>query len=185
MQVLALDMAGNPRKWVSSEEAVIYYAKEMIAYDFGETTRVFRGGIRRNGLRSEIEIASIIGVRGPEFMADDFDREPILTNEKLFTRDRHVCAFCGERFKERELSRDHVVPASRGGQDNWMNLVTSCRVCNARKRNRTPEEAAMPLLYLPYVPSRWEDFILRNRNILADQMQFLLAKVPRASRMHA
>ena len=42
----------------------------------------------------------------------------------------------------------------------------------------------MPLLYAPYVPSLWEDFILRNRRILADQMEFLLASVPRTSRLH-
>jgi hypothetical protein len=40
----------------------------------------------------------------------------------------------------------------------------------------------MPLLYAPYVPSLWEDFILRNRRILADQMEFLMAHVPKSSR---
>jgi hypothetical protein len=44
------------------------------------------------------------------------------------------------------------------------------------------EQARMPLLYTPYVPSLWEDFILRNRRILADQMEFLLLHVPRSSR---
>ena len=43
----------------------------------------------------------------------------------------------------------------------------------------------MPLLYLPYIPSRWEDFILVNRHILADQMEYLLAKVPSTSRLRA
>ena len=66
-----------------------------------------------------------------------------------------------------------------------MNLVTACRACNTRKASRTPEEAKMPLVYLPYVPSRWEDFILANRHILADQMEYLLAKVPAHSRLHA
>ena len=41
----------------------------------------------------------------------------------------------------------------------------------------------MPLLYAPYVPSLWEDFILRNRRILADQMEFLMAHVPKSSRL--
>jgi hypothetical protein len=43
----------------------------------------------------------------------------------------------------------------------------------------------MPLLYVPYVPNRHEHFILRNRRILADQMEYLLAGVPRTSRLHA
>ena len=53
-----------------------------------------------------------------------------------------------------------------------------------RYRNRTPEQARMPLLYAPYVPSLWEDFILRNRRILADQMEFLMAHLPKTSRLH-
>lgn len=56
----------------------------------------------------------------------------------------------------RALQAEHIVPASRGGPYAWMNLVTACAACNARKANRTPEEADMPLLYLPYVPSRYD-----------------------------
>ncbi len=66
-----------------------------------------------------------------------------------------------------------------------MNVVTACRPCNHRKSHRTPEQAHMPLLYTPYVPSLWEDFILRNRRILADQMEFLMAHLPKSSRLHA
>ena len=65
-----------------------------------------------------------------------------------------------------------------------MNVVTACRACNHRKSSRTPEQARMPLLYAPYVPSLWEDFILRNRRILADQMEFLMAHLPQSSRLH-
>jgi hypothetical protein len=69
------------------------------------------------------------------------------------------------------------------GQDHWMNVVTACKSCNHRKGNRTPEQARMPLLYAPYVPSLWEDFILRNRRILADQMEFLMSHLPKSSRL--
>jgi hypothetical protein len=60
-----------------------------------------------------------------------------------------------------------------------MNCITACRACNGRKGNRMPEESHMSLLYLPYVPSLHEDMILRGRRILVDQMDFLLASVPR------
>ena len=82
------------------------------------------------------------------------------------------------------LTREHVVPTSRGGNDSWMNCITACRPCNGHKGNRLPEEAGMSLHYLPYVPSLHEDMILRGRRILADQMEFLLASVPRSSRLH-
>jgi hypothetical protein len=88
-------------------------------------------------------------------------------------------------FHEDELTREHIVPFAQNGQDHWMNVVTACRACNHRKSSRTPEQAHMPLLYAPYVPSLWEDFILRNRRILADQMEFLMAHLPRSSRLQA
>ena len=62
---------------------------------------------------------------------------------------------------------------SRGGRDRWSNVVTACRSCNTRKGNRTPEEARMPLLAVPYVPNWAEYLALSNRKILADQMEFL------------
>jgi 5-methylcytosine-specific restriction endonuclease McrA len=110
---------------------------------------------------------------------------PALSNTKLFVRDRHICAYCGGQFHPDDLTREHIVPTSRGGHDTWMNCITACRGCNGRKGNRLPEEARMTLLYLPYVPSLHEDMILRGRRILADQMEFLLASVPRNSRLHA
>lgn len=102
----------------------------------------------------------------------------------LFARDRRVCAYCGGRHAEDHLTMEHVTPLSRGGRQSWMNLVTACRACNHRKGNRTPEEANMPLVYVPYVPNRYEGFILKNRNILTDQMAFLMASVPKHSRLH-
>jgi hypothetical protein len=180
-QILALDMAGTPRKWVSAEAAVVYYAKALVAWEFGATDIVFRGGWQASGARSIVRVSNIIAVRGRAL--DGLEHEPLLTNEKLFARDRRLCAYCGVRQRERALSRDHIVPLSRGGRDAWMNVVTACRGCNARKGARNPEQARMPLLYLPYVPSRWEDFILVNRHILADQMEYLVAKVPAGSRL--
>ena len=76
------------------------------------------------------------------------------------------------------------MPLGQRGQDSWMNVVTACKACNHRKGNRTPEQAHMPLLYAPYIPSLWEDFILRNRRILADQMAFLATQLPKNSRLH-
>ncbi|MBI5751838.1 MAG: HNH endonuclease [Hydrogenophilales bacterium] len=184
-QILALDMAGTPRKWVSAENAVAYYAKGVVAYEFGAAEMIFHGGWQRNGARSCIRVSNIVAVRGPEFITRDYSRTPLLSSDKLYVRDRHLCAYCGVQYRERELSRDHVIPVARGGRDTWMNLVTACRACNVRKANRTPEQAHMPLVYLPYIPSRWEDFILVNRHILADQMEYLLAKVPSTSRLRA
>ena len=112
-----------------------------------------------------------------------FTCKPGLTNAKLFARDRKSAPIAANSLHEEDLTREHIIPFAQNGIDTWMNVVTACRPCNHRKSHRTPEQARMPLLYAPYVPSLWEDFILRNRRILADQMEFLMAHVPKSSRL--
>ena len=180
--VLTVDMAGLPQAWVELEEAITYHAKQTVAWSLGAVVREFRGGWQRDGTRSRLATKSILAIKGSA--GRPLSHTPGLTNPMLFARDRQVCAYCGGRFLDRDLSRDHITPASRGGRDTWMNSVTACRPCNTRKGNRAPEQANMPLLYVPYVPNRHEHFILRNRRILADQMEYLLAGVPRTSRLH-
>jgi len=181
--VLTVDMAGLPQAWVALEDAITYHAKQLVAWSLGDVVREFRGGWQRSGARSRIATKSILAIKGS--IPGGHFHSPGLTNALLFARDRQLCAYCGLRFLLRDLSRDHVVPVSRGGRDVWTNSVTACRRCNTKKANRSPEAAGMPLLYVPYVPNRHEHFILRNRRILADQMEYLLAGVPRTSRLYA
>ena len=184
MEVLQLDMSGRPQSWISAKEAAVIYASDGVAWTLGEAFHVLRGGTqRRTGLQSKIEVHPIIAVRGA-VPSRAWRRSPALSNPKLFARDRQVCAYCVGHFHIDDLTREHIVPTSRGGGDSWMNCITACRSCNGHKGNRLPEEARMSLHYLPYVPSLHEDMILRGRRILADQMEFLLASVPRSSRLH-
>lgn len=184
MDVLQLDVSGRPQAWMSVKEAAVLYAGDAIAWTLGQTFHVMRGGWQRStGLQSRIELHPIIAVRGA-MPARAWRPAPALTNPKLFARDRFVCAYCGHTFAGDDLTREHIVPVSRGGQDSWMNCITACRGCNGRKGSRLPEEARMSLLFLPYVPSLHEDMILRGRRIVSDQMEFLLASVPRSSRLH-
>ena len=184
MDVLQLDVSGRPQAWITAREAAVLYACDGVAWTLGRNSQVLRGGIQRStGLQSRIEVHSIIAVRGI-IPSRAWRAAPAMTNPKLFVRDRHICAYCGNRSGFDGLTREHIIPTSRGGRDTWMNCITACKACNGRKGNRLPEEARMSLLYLPYTPSLHEDMILRGRRIVADQMEFLLASVPRSSRLH-
>jgi hypothetical protein len=132
-----------------------------------------------------IRASSIIAIKGKDFIVRNFAHAPTLTKEMLLARDRYVCAYCANRFRVDQLDMEHIVPRSKGGEDSWMNLVAACKACNSRKANRTPEAAGMKLHYVPYVPNRYEAFILSNRKILADQGEFLRQGVPKTSRVHA
>ncbi len=68
----------------------------------------------------------------------------------VFRRDNHACQFCGKVGGD--LTLDHVTPRSRGGKNSWENIVTACRECNSKKRDRTPFEAKMKLSREPYAP---------------------------------
>jgi len=59
--------------------------------------------------------------------------------------------------------------------------VTACVRCNTHKAGRTPEEAGMQLLAIPFTPTHAEYIYLQGRNVLADQMEFLIAHFPRTS----
>lgn len=73
--------------------------------------------------------------------------------ENVYLRDQYTCQYCRIKFAAKDLTLDHVVPASQGGEKSWTNVVTACRCCNQKKANRTPKLANMPLLKEPRPPT--------------------------------
>ena len=74
------------------------------------------------------------------------------TRKNVFWRDKNLCQYCGFKFKQSELSMDHVVPKSLGGAKEWTNIVTACKRCNGKKSNQTLKESGMILLKQPIEP---------------------------------
>ncbi len=182
-RVLSLDAHGRAMDWIHWQEATCLYARDAVAWTLGTPCMRVHGGISRDtGARSVIELHPIVATRG-HARARALDPTPALSNPALFARDSHLCLYCGEQFARPQLTRDHVIPLSRGGLDIWENVVSACFQCNSRKGSRTPHQAHMPLLAVPYRPSWIEHLILSNRNILADQMAFLRAQLPRRSKL--
>ena len=82
-----------------------------------------------------------------------------INRHRLYKRDGHECTYCGSK---RNLTIDHIIPKSKGGQNTWMNLVTCCSSCNRLKGDRTPDEAGMKLLIKPFEPSIFSNVINPN-----------------------
>lgn len=186
-RILALDQQGQPNNWVSYEDAIVYHAKGLVAWQLGEGEGdvVFRGGENRiTGETSSITTAPIIAIKGDSAFLKKGNRVPTLTNKELFARDNWTCAYCGNIFSELRLTRDHVHPVSRGGKDVWTNVVTACERDNHKKDDRLLEECGMELLYVPYTPNRAEHLILKGRKILPVQANYLAQFIPAASRAH-
>ncbi len=165
------------------QDAACLYARGAVAWTLGDPCLTIHGGFNRfSGAQSILDLHPIVAARGranPKSLCPT----PALTNTALFSRDEHLCMYCGREFGRSSLTRDHVKPLSQGGKDTWENVVCACFHCNAKKGGRTPHQAHMPLLAVPYRPSWIEHLILSNRNILADQMAFLRSHLPKNTRL--
>jgi len=171
-QILRLNKAGQAIEWIDVEAAACLYAKDQIVWTYGESSFRLHGGYSRlTGEQSILDIASVVATDGIIHARDM--RTPNLSNQSLFQRDGYLCMYCGKKFGHSLLTRDHVIPRARGGRDIWVNCVSACKACNNHKGCRTPEEAGMKLLAIPFRPNKAEYLALANRNILADQMEFL------------
>jgi 5-methylcytosine-specific restriction endonuclease McrA len=174
--VLALDVSGSPKAWISTRDTVGYMLANKVVWSLGSSIATYRSTVQSDGRQTIVTTPSIVAITG-KITARPVTRVN-LTNRTLFGRDRNMCCYCGEQFQHyNELSRDHVVPISRGGENTWTNVVTACHGCNSKKADKTPQEAKMPMLYVPYVPHHYENMILQNRNILGNQMEYLLSKL--------
>lgn len=181
-RILRLNMAGQPIEWLLWQEAVCLFARDMVVWTLGDVVKMVKGGhSRAEGTQSQVVLPSIIACGG-EYLARPRTTYP-LNNPALFARDGHLCMYCSRQLPSGQLTRDHIVPTSRGGDDKWENVVAACRRCNQHKANYLLEELSMELVALPYRPNNAEYLALINsRRILGDQMEFLRSQFSKNSR---
>lgn len=172
-RILRLNLAGQPIEWLSWRQGVCLYARDLVSWTLGGVVRQVRGGKSRlTGTPSIIKLPAIMACGGERLTP--LRLRPPLTNMALFQRDNFQCLYCGGYFVVANLSRDHVHPTSRGGEDKWENVVAACKRCNQRKGNAVLSEIDMPLLALPYRPNPYEYLALINSHrIRGDQIEYL------------
>lgn len=144
---------------------VIDRKAEVLEFD---ESRVFRSARRQMVCPAVIRLVRYIHV------PRKFRRQ--VTNTFLFARDHYRCVYCGRHRAElrtREfLTRDHVLPISRGGDNSWENVVTACSPCNNRKGNRLPVEAGMALARPPREPN-YVELVWAVRRITPVQAKYI------------
>jgi len=141
--VLVLNASYEPLHVVSTKRAVILLLKEK-AEVVEATEQILRS--ERMGLRKPLVIRLVQYVKVPRQLTLP------LTRRLVLARDASTRQYCDSQPNRAILTIDHVMPRSRGGAKSWENVVASCRPCNQRKGNRTPDEANMPLARKPYRP---------------------------------
>lgn len=154
---LVISQGYLPIGTVSVQRAVQLYVDGKAEIERAHPTRRFRS------MKLVVPAPRVLRLRaGVKLPARLFGPAPLGgSNHNLFDRDGRRCLYCGRteaqvRRAGSKLTRDHVMPLSRGGLDVWRNVVTACEPCNNLKADRTPDEAGMPLLAEPRTPTAWE-----------------------------
>jgi len=142
-QVLVLNATYEPMSVVSVRRAVLLLLKEKA--EIVEAAEAYLRSARVQ-LPVPLVIRLVCYVRIPHRLSLPVSRRTVLA------RDQYTCQYCGTQPGRAQLTMDHVVPRSRGGETCWENVVTACGPCNRRKGGRTPDEAQMPVLKSPRRP---------------------------------
>ena len=168
MRCLALNASFEPLTMVPVRRAlrlVIEGKAEIVESDGGESVRSERLTLPKPAI---IRLVKFVHV------PRRFRRQ--VTNTFLFARDSYRCQYCHRgqnELRHREcLTRDHLVPLSRGGDNEWTNVVTACSACNTRKGNHLPVECGMH----PLTPPREPHFVHLSwavRRLSATQAKYI------------
>lgn len=178
--ILILDKGGFPVRWSDWTDAVLYKTKDLVAWELPEEHITIRGGYNKlTHAQSQITISTIMSVKHVNCRPS---QSLPLTNQNLFRRDLYTCAYCGHTYPTSKLTRDHIVPSSKGGSTTWANVITACRACNGFKGNHNLADIDMEIRYRPYVPTRAEVMIFQNRKITQYQYDFLTSLISTFSR---
>lgn len=145
---LVLNASFEPLSTVTLNRAVVLVLTDKAVVEQA------RPGLRMRAAAVDLPVPRVI--RLCRYVRVPFRRHAPWSRRGVLIRDQHRCAYCGRRA----TTVDHVVPKAQGGGDSWLNTVASCAQDNHRKADRTPEEAGMPLLQRPFVPSPADAMLL-------------------------
>ncbi|MFS0885046.1 HNH endonuclease [Aeromicrobium sp. 179-A 4D2 NHS] len=136
--VLVLNASYEPMKTVSMKHAI-----KMIVREVAVIEEALDSAISGFVLPKVLRLVKYVN------MTWRYNREAVCSKRAVLVRDRYKCGYCGGKAN----TMDHIMPRSRGGLVTWENSISACLKCNSKKANRTPEEARMPLLFAPTVPT--------------------------------
>jgi 5-methylcytosine-specific restriction endonuclease McrA len=138
-RVLLLNQTYEPLGTVSVSRAIVMTFKSTVFVEEWDGDRVLRSPRAEFPVPSVIRRRTYINVRRRREQSG-------MRRLRIYMRDKFRCQYCGEKMGVAELTLDHIMPRSRGGDNSPVNIVTACMACNNRKSDRTPAEARMPLL---------------------------------------
>ncbi len=142
MPVLVLNSSLQPLSVIPERRLIVLLSKQKVTFVDETVRQLIEESIQARRLDQErpVIVQLLANVRIPRMALHP-------TRANILLRDEDTCQYCGKR--SRELTLDHVIPRSRGGQSTWENLVASCRSCNGKKGSRLLKDVNMHLLHQP------------------------------------
>ena len=149
LKALKLDSSFRPIEVIDALEALILCI-------IGKAKAIETYEEKVNSVRQSFDLPAVIVInRYVKYRMGD----GAPTRQNIIWRDKNLCQYCGGDFKTSELTVDHILPKSRGGNNTCKNLVAACVPCNQKKGAKTAVEADMHPITKPFVP---KDTILKN-----------------------
>ena len=143
VNVLKLDSSFKPVEVISWQEAVVLtWLNKAWAVEY--TDKWVRSA------KEAFQIPSVIVLF--RYIDEKFFSLPC-TRKNILTRDEYQCQYCGNHFRESDLTIDHVIPRSKGGKNEWDNVVAACRACNQLKSDHLLGNSPVSLIRPPNKPS--------------------------------
>jgi len=154
-RVLSLDAHGRILDWMHWQDAVCLYVRGAVSWTLGEPCMTVHGGQNRfTGEQSVIDLHPIVAARGhAKNMA--ISPTPALTNTALFARDGSLCMYCGKEYSRHSLTRDHVMPISKGGRDIGKTWSAPASIATHAKVAAHPSKPACRCLPYPSALAGW------------------------------
>ena len=173
MPVLVLNSTFQPLSVIPERRLVVLLSKRKVTFVDDQVRQIIEHGIqmRRISTDEPVIVQLLTNVRVPQMALRP-------TRANILLRDEEICQYCGKH--SRDLTLDHVIPRSRGGQSTWENLVACCKACNGRKGSHMPKEVNMRLLRQPR-PLTQEYagiFLLRYPRLREAYERFLNSAIP-------
>jgi 5-methylcytosine-specific restriction endonuclease McrA len=143
ISVLKLDSSFKPIEIISWEEAfLLTWLNKAWAAEYSDKWI--------HSAREAFQVPSVIVLF--RYIEEKFFTLPC-TRKNIMIRDENRCQYCTYRFRDSDLTIDHVIPRSKGGKTIWTNVVIACKPCNQQKRDLSLSQTSLSLSRAPYKPS--------------------------------
>ncbi len=170
MPVLVLNSSLQPLSVITERRLIVLLSKQKVTFVDDSVRELIEESIRARRLELErpVIVQLLANIRIPRMALQP-------TRVNILLRDDETCQYCGKHT--RELTLDHVIPRSRGGQSTWENLVACCKACNGKKGNHLLKEVNMHLIRQPRALTQEYAgfFLLRYPKLREAYEEFLLS----------